>query len=118
MLYSAGDPGREQIFSLDLDSQETTQITHLQDAIACQPSFEVAAPPNLLSARPKPAPTDVQPFERAALSAGTYLVDAFQPHVELSLDDGWFSPQNFADGFSIVRIGEGGEVDVARIQIV
>jgi hypothetical protein len=107
-----------QLWIVELATGRTTQLTHLDGALACAPAWH-SAPSDLLTARPTPAPGETLPFERGILAAGRYRIDKFQPNLELTVPQGWQARRNYADGFSITPVkGPAGEIDSARIQVV
>jgi hypothetical protein len=115
IAYQRVTDDREQIWTVDVATGATTQVTTLRDAVACTPSWGRPA----VGLRSPPAAGDRQPFETGVLAAGHYRIETFHPIIELDVPSGWFARRNYADGFSLRRVGDATtqELDVFRIQV-
>jgi hypothetical protein len=113
IAYVSGAGGRDQIWSVELATGRTLQLTDLPDGNACSPAWGPATPD---LARPRP-PRDPMPLERGALSPGRYVAELHRPPIAFSVGDGWLARRNYPDGLSLRATGLGGELDTGIISV-
>ena len=87
LAFPAGRFGAQDIYVLDIETGQVTQLTDELNSIACHPAWH-DAPVDLVQPKPEPAPGEARPFELGKLEAGLSLQRCGKP-IALTFSDGW-----------------------------
>jgi hypothetical protein len=115
LAVQAGHP--QQIYVVDVESGEATQLTDGPGWNACTPVWR-EAPASLAREQPPPSPGEPIPMELGLLPPGTYRNEITEPTMDIEVPDGWFARRNYVDGWGLALLdGPEGEVDYVRAQV-